>query len=48
MLLGGSILAGITCRAIFVVNEDGVVIYKEIVPEVTEEPNYDAAIAAVS
>ena len=48
VLLGGSVLAGITCRAIFVVNEEGVVTYKEIVPEVTEEPNYDAAIAAVS
>ena len=48
VLLGGSVLAGVTCRAIFVVNEEGVVTYKEIVPEITEEPNYDAAIAAVS
>ena len=48
VLLGGSVLAGITCRAIFVVNEEGIVTYKEIVPEVTEEPNYDAAIAAVN
>ena len=48
VLLGGSVLAGVTCRAIFVVNEEGVVTYKEIVPEITEEPNYDAAIAAVN
>ena len=48
VLLGGSVLAGVTCRAIFVVNEEGVVTYKEIVPEITEEPNYDAALAAVS
>lgn len=48
VLLGGSVLAGVTCRAIFAVNEEGVVTYKEIVPEVTEEPNYDAAIAAVN
>ncbi len=47
VLLGGSVLAGVTCRAIFAVNEQGVVTYKEIVPEITEEPNYDAAIAAV-
>ncbi len=47
VLLGGSVLAGVTCRAIFVVNTDGVVTYKEIVPEITEEPNYDAALAAV-
>lgn len=47
VLLGGSVLAGITCRAVFAVNEEGVVTYKEIVPEVTEEPNYDAALNAV-
>lgn len=47
VLLGGSVLAGVTCRAIFAVNEEGVVTYKEIVPEITEEPNYDAALAAV-
>ncbi|SFV75902.1 Thiol peroxidase, Tpx-type [hydrothermal vent metagenome] len=47
VLLGGSVLAGLTCRAIFVVDENGVVTYKEIVPEVTEEPNYDAALEAV-
>ncbi len=47
VLLGGSVLAGVTCRAIFVVDENGVVTYKEIVPEITEEPNYDAALAAV-
>lgn len=48
VLLGGSVLAGVTCRAIFVVDENGVVTYKEIVPEITEEPNYDAAIAAAT
>lgn len=47
VLLGGSVLAGVTCRAIFVVNEEGIVTYKEIVPEITEEPDYDAALAAV-
>jgi thiol peroxidase len=47
VLLGGSVLAGVTCRAIFVVNEEGIVTYKEIVPEITEEPNYEAALAAV-
>ncbi|MCJ7766596.1 MAG: thiol peroxidase, partial [Thiovulaceae bacterium] len=47
VLLGGSPLAGVTCRAVFAVNEEGVVTYKEIVSEITEEPNYDAALAAV-
>jgi len=47
VLLGGSVLAGVTCRAIFVVETDGTVSYKEIVPEITEEPNYEAALNAV-
>jgi thiol peroxidase len=47
VLIADGALAGVTCRAIFAVNEEGVVIYKEIVPEITEEPNYDAALEAV-
>jgi thiol peroxidase len=35
-------------RAIFVVDADNTVIYKEIVPEVTHEPNYDAALKAAA
>ena len=34
-------------RAIFVVDKDGVMSYIEIVPEMTNEPDYDAAIKAV-
>lgn len=33
-------------RAVIVVNPDGVIAYQEIVPEVTNHPNYDAALAA--
>ena len=47
VLLGGSVLAGVTCRAIFAVDAEGTVTYKQIVPEITEEPDYDAALAAV-
>jgi thiol peroxidase len=46
VLLGGSPLAGVTARAVFVIDENGIVTYKEIVPEITEEPQYDAAIEA--
>lgn len=38
----------ILARAVVVVDGDGVVRYQEIVPEVTTEPNYDAALAAVN
>ncbi|MBU0631724.1 thiol peroxidase [bacterium] len=47
VLIADGALAGVTCRAIFAVDANGIVTYKEIVPEITEEPNYDAALAAV-
>ncbi len=34
-------------RAVFVVGKDNKLTYVEYVPEVTQEPNYDAAVAAV-
>ncbi|MBI5744537.1 MAG: thiol peroxidase [Elusimicrobia bacterium] len=34
-------------RAVFIVDKDGVVKYAQIVPEVTKEPNYDEALAAL-
>jgi len=47
VLIADGALAGVTCRAIFAIDADGVVTYKEIVPEITEEPNYEAALNAV-
>ena len=41
-------LAGLLARAVVVVGEDGCVIYSQLVPEITEEPDYDAALAALS
>jgi thioredoxin-dependent peroxiredoxin len=41
-----SILKGILARAIFVVKE-GKIVYKELVDEVSHEPNYDAALKAI-
>ena len=35
-------------RAVFVVDADGIIRYKQIVDELTEEPDYDAAIRAVT
>ena len=34
-------------RSVFVLDKDGKVVYSEIVPEVTQEPNYDAALKAL-
>ncbi|MCU7959621.1 MAG: thiol peroxidase [gamma proteobacterium symbiont of Bathyaustriella thionipta] len=40
-------LAGITARAIVVLDENNKVVYTELVPEIAQEPDYDAAIAAL-
>jgi thiol peroxidase len=37
----------IMCRAIFVLDADGKVVYAEYVPEVVDQPNYDAALEAL-
>jgi len=47
VLMSDNKLKGLSARAIFVIDRDGEVIYKEIVPEVTEEPNYEAALDAI-
>ncbi|MBY4951060.1 thiol peroxidase [Pantoea sp. DY-17] len=40
-------LKGLTARAVVVLDENDKVIYSELVNEITEEPNYDAALAAL-
>lgn len=37
-------IAGLMSRAVVVIGEDGKVIYTEQVPEITQEPDYDAAL----
>jgi len=39
-------LQGLLARAIVVLNEEGTVLYSELIPEITTEPNYKAAIQA--
>ena len=34
-------------RAVYVIDREGVIIYKELVPEIVDEVDYDACIAAV-
>jgi thiol peroxidase len=41
------VLAGLHSRAIIVVDENGTVAYTEQVPEIANEPNYEAALAAL-
>jgi len=41
-------LGGLLARALIVVDETGKVIHTELVPEIAQEPDYDAAIAVLS
>ncbi len=41
-------LNGLLARAVVVVDGDGTVRYSQLVPEIKEEPDYDAALAACS
>lgn len=40
-------LAGITGRAVVVLDADDTVVYTQLVPEIAQEPDYDAALAAL-
>lgn len=40
-------LAGITARAVVVLDESDKVVYRQLVPEIGQEPDYDKALAAV-
>jgi thioredoxin-dependent peroxiredoxin len=39
-------MKGLLARAVVVLDEQGKVTYTELVPEIAQEPNYDAALAA--
>lgn len=40
-------LAGLLARSVVVVDPEGKVVYTELVPEITQEPDYEAALKAV-
>ena len=41
-------LKGLPCRGVVIIGTDGNVKYTELVPEIAQEPNYDAALAALA
>ena len=43
----GVLMAGLLARAVVVIDKAGRVVYTELVPEITEEPDYDKAVEAV-
>jgi thiol peroxidase len=40
-------LTGVTARGVVVLDENNKVVHSELVPEIAQEPNYDAALAAL-
>lgn len=40
-------LQGLLSRAVVVINPEGKIIYEEQVPEITQEPNYEKALASI-
>ncbi|MBC8648636.1 thiol peroxidase [Pseudomonas sp. MTM4] len=47
VLIASGPLAGVSARAVVILDEQDQVLYSELVPEIGSEPNYDAAIAAL-
>jgi len=47
VLMSENKLIGLSARSVFVIDRSGEVVYKEIVSEVTDEPNYEAALEAI-
>lgn len=47
VLIDDSPLSGLLTRAIFIIDTEGKIIYKELVSEITNEPNYEAALNAI-
>jgi len=41
VLIAEGALKGLLARAVFIVDREGKVAYKQLVPEITQEPNYD-------
>lgn len=47
VLMADGPLAGLTARAVLVLDEDNKVLHAELVPEIAQEPNYESALAAL-
>lgn len=42
------VMQGLLARAVVVLDENGTVIYSELVPQIAQEPDYDKALAALA
>lgn len=47
LILTDSVLKGLAARAVFVIDEDGRMVYRQLVDEITEEPDYGPVLKAL-
>lgn len=47
LVLADGPLKGLTARAVIVTDEEGRILYEQLVPEITDEPDYEAALATL-
>lgn len=47
LLIQSAPMTGLLARAVVVVDEQGTIIYEELVPEITHEPDYEKALEAL-
>lgn len=47
VLMADGPLSGLFARAVVIINPQNEIVYTELVPEITQEPNYEAALAAI-
>ena len=47
VLMADNKLKGLCARAVFIVDRNGVITYIQVVPEVTDEPNYEEVLEAI-
>jgi thiol peroxidase len=40
-------MRGLAARSVVVLDENGTVVYNQLVPDIGQEPDYDSALAAV-
>ena len=47
VLIADGPLCGLLARSVVVINPEGKIVYTELVPEITQEPDYESALAAI-
>ena len=47
VIIGEGALKGLAARAVFIADKEGKIVYKQLVPEITNEPDYESVLKAL-